>query len=237
MARDPLEDHDLNTGRLKADMWRTDQRHNGSEDTDKPLTDFKQILEGVRGLMPSAQVIETFSLAETGTLLTSTTTDTDTAERDLDAPRLPPAKPNGYIPKDGWVPGEWYEAPRFDEIRGLPMPGLELSVDDRQQLLAKAPSLFKEYYGRPRSTAECFDSEGFFCTTAAAQIESDDTIRVFGSIYDGQDPVPDIDQRLRHFLPHDRMPKMPLFWHRKVNMTGKRWGNWHSQPQRWAWHY
>ncbi len=47
---------------------------------------------------------------------------------------------------------------------GLPIPGVQIKIDDSGEILAKGPNIFKGYYNKPEFTSMAFDSNGWFHT-------------------------------------------------------------------------
>jgi feruloyl-CoA synthase len=55
---------------------------------------------------------------------------------------------------------------------GLPAPGLEMKLvpmGDKQEVRYRGPNVTSGYWRAPEQTAECFDSEGFYCSGDAAK--------------------------------------------------------------------
>ncbi len=47
---------------------------------------------------------------------------------------------------------------------GLPFPGIEMKLDESNEILVRGPNVMRGYYERPRETAEVLDAEGWFRT-------------------------------------------------------------------------
>ncbi len=53
---------------------------------------------------------------------------------------------------------------------GRPLPGVEVRIGDKEELLVRGPSVMLGYWGRPRDTAEAIDAEGWLHTGDQARI-------------------------------------------------------------------
>ncbi len=81
-----------------------------------------------------------------------------------------------YWPSD--VPG----------VIGLPMPGMQIKlapVANKLAVLAKGPTVLKEYLDDPKITAESFDNEGYFKLGDAARFADPDDV-MQGLVFDGR---------------------------------------------------
>ncbi len=47
---------------------------------------------------------------------------------------------------------------------GMPIPGVEIKIDDGGEILAKGENIFKGYYNKPEVTEKVFDKDGWFHT-------------------------------------------------------------------------
>lgn len=46
---------------------------------------------------------------------------------------------------------------------GVPLPGVQVKLSENQEIIVKGPSVFKEYWNRPKETKEAF-LDGWFLT-------------------------------------------------------------------------
>ncbi|MCG7873270.1 MAG: long-chain fatty acid--CoA ligase [Candidatus Thiodiazotropha lotti] len=56
---------------------------------------------------------------------------------------------------------------------GIPFPGIEIRISDRDELLCRAPNVMLGYWNNRTATNECIDDQGWFHTGDKAKIESD----------------------------------------------------------------
>jgi long-chain acyl-CoA synthetase len=66
---------------------------------------------------------------------------------------------------------------------GTPLPGVELKIGERDELLVRGPSVMLGYWGRPQDTARALEPEGWLHTGDQASIEGG-RLRIRGRIKD-----------------------------------------------------
>jgi malonyl-CoA/methylmalonyl-CoA synthetase len=71
-----------------------------------------------------------------------------------------------------------YDGERRPGSVGLPLPGVELRLEDGE-ILVRGPNVFSGYWGRPDATAESFAS-GWFRTGDLASVDPDGYLRILG---------------------------------------------------------
>jgi malonyl-CoA/methylmalonyl-CoA synthetase len=71
-----------------------------------------------------------------------------------------------------------YEGERRPGSVGLPLPGVELRLDEGE-ILVRGPNVFAGYWGRPDATAEGF-VDGWFRTGDLAELDEDGYVRILG---------------------------------------------------------
>jgi len=62
-------------------------------------------------------------------------------------------------------PGDW----TLGTI-GTPIPGIQVKIGDKNEILVKGPTVMKGYYNKPQETAEAIDAEGWFHTGDCGEI-------------------------------------------------------------------
>ena len=62
-------------------------------------------------------------------------------------------------------PGEW----TLGTI-GMPIPGIQVKIGDKNEILVKGPTVMKGYYNKPQETAEAIDADGWFHTGDCGEI-------------------------------------------------------------------
>lgn len=63
---------------------------------------------------------------------------------------------------------------------GPALPGVELSVSDEGELLARGPMVMQGYWNRPDATQEMFDDEGWLLTGDMVEMDDDGYVRIIG---------------------------------------------------------
>ncbi len=66
---------------------------------------------------------------------------------------------------------------RLDTV-GTPMPGVEIKIADKGEILVKSPGMLKEYYKAPEATAETITADGFFRTGDAGFLDNDGHLKI-----------------------------------------------------------
>lgn len=72
-----------------------------------------------------------------------------------------------------------YEGPRKAGTVGLPLPGVEVALDSKGEILVRGENVFSGYLGNPGATAERFD-DGWFRTGDLGSFDSDGYLRIEG---------------------------------------------------------
>jgi long-chain acyl-CoA synthetase len=66
---------------------------------------------------------------------------------------------------------------KFDSV-GKPVPGVEVKIGDKGEVLVKSQAMLKGYYKRPDATAESIDAEGYFHTGDAGFFDEDGHLKI-----------------------------------------------------------
>ena len=95
---------------------------------------------------------------------------------------------------------------RLDSV-GTPMPGVEIKVGDKGEILVKSPGLLKGYYKNPQATEESITHDGFFRTGDAGFIDQDGHLKIIdrakdvGTLNDGTMFAPQFLENKLKFFP------------------------------------
>ena len=95
---------------------------------------------------------------------------------------------------------------RLDSV-GTPMPGVEIKVGEKGEILVKSPGLLKEYYKNPQATEESITHDGFFRTGDAGFIDQDGHLKIIdrakdvGTLNDGTMFAPQFLENKLKFFP------------------------------------
>lgn len=95
---------------------------------------------------------------------------------------------------------------RLDSV-GTPMPGVEIKVGDKGEILVKSPGLLKGYYKNPQATEESITHDGFFKTGDAGFIDQDGHLKIIdrakdvGTLNDGTMFAPQFLENKLKFFP------------------------------------
>jgi len=73
-----------------------------------------------------------------------------------------------------------YDGPRRPGTVGFPFPGVELRLDDIDEIQVRGPNVIAGYYGRPEATAEAFTADGWFRTGDIGSFDDDGYLRIVG---------------------------------------------------------
>jgi malonyl-CoA/methylmalonyl-CoA synthetase len=63
---------------------------------------------------------------------------------------------------------------------GYPLPGVSVRLSEEGEIQVKGPTVFKEYWNKPESTAESFTEDGWFKTGDIAIIDEIGGYRILG---------------------------------------------------------
>ena len=73
-----------------------------------------------------------------------------------------------------------YDGPRVAGHVGYPLPGVSVRLSEEGEIQVKGPTVFKEYWQKPESTAESFTVDGWFLTGDIAVIDDHGGYRILG---------------------------------------------------------
>ena len=73
-----------------------------------------------------------------------------------------------------------YDGPRVAGHVGYPLPGVSVRLSEEGEIQVKGPTVFKEYWNKPESTAESFTEDGWFKTGDIAAIDELGGYRILG---------------------------------------------------------
>jgi malonyl-CoA/methylmalonyl-CoA synthetase len=86
------------------------------------------------------------------------------------------------ITEGGIVVTNPYDGPRQPGRVGLPFPGVEFKLGDKNEVLIKAGQLFQGYWRNPKATAEAMTEDGFLRTGDVGEIGEDGTLAIRGRL-------------------------------------------------------
>lgn len=72
-----------------------------------------------------------------------------------------------------------YEGPRRAGTVGLPLPGVEIRLEENGEVLVRGPNVFSGYWRRPEATREAFDGD-WFRTGDVGEFDEDGYLRLVG---------------------------------------------------------
>jgi malonyl-CoA/methylmalonyl-CoA synthetase len=93
----------------------------------------------------------------------------------------PPVERYG-ITEGGIVVTNPYDGPRQPGRVGLPFPGVEVKLGDKDEVLLKGGQVFRGYWRNPQATQEAFTPDGFFRTADVGEIGEDGTLAIRGRL-------------------------------------------------------
>src|SRR5258708_2784762 len=93
----------------------------------------------------------------------------------------PPVERYG-ITEGGIVITNPYEGPRQPGRVGIPFPGVEVKIGDKDEVLLKGGQVFKGYWRNEAATKEAFTPDGFFMTGDVGEIGEDGTLAIRGRL-------------------------------------------------------
>jgi malonyl-CoA/methylmalonyl-CoA synthetase len=93
----------------------------------------------------------------------------------------PPVERYG-ITEGGIVITNPYDGPRQPGRVGIPFPGVEVKLGDKDEVLLKGGQVFKGYWRNDAATKEAFTPDGFFMTGDVGEIGEDGTLAIRGRL-------------------------------------------------------
>jgi malonyl-CoA/methylmalonyl-CoA synthetase len=93
----------------------------------------------------------------------------------------PPVERYG-ITEGGIVVTNPYDGPRQPGRVGLPFPGVEVKLGEKDEVLLKGGQVFRGYWRNPQATTEAFTDDGFFRTADVGEIGADGTLAIRGRL-------------------------------------------------------
>lgn len=93
----------------------------------------------------------------------------------------PPVERYG-ITEGGIVVTNPFDGPRQPGRVGVPFPGVEVKLGERDEVLLRGGQVFKGYWRNPQATAEAFTPDGFFRTADIGEIDPDGTLAIRGRL-------------------------------------------------------
>jgi len=95
---------------------------------------------------------------------------------------------------------------RLDTV-GKPLPGVEIKIADKGEILVKSPGMLKEYYKSPEASAETLTADGYFKTGDAGFFDNDGHLKIIdrakdvGKLNDGTMFAPQFLENKLKFFP------------------------------------
>ena len=93
----------------------------------------------------------------------------------------PPVERYG-ITEGGIVVSNPYEGPRQPGRVGLPFPGVEVRLGERDEVQLKGGQVFRGYWRNQKATDEAFTEDGFFRTADVGELGPDGTLAIRGRL-------------------------------------------------------
>jgi malonyl-CoA/methylmalonyl-CoA synthetase len=93
----------------------------------------------------------------------------------------PPVERYG-ITEGGIVVSNPYEGPRQPGRVGLPFPGVEVRLGERDEVQLRGGQVFRGYWRNQKATDEAFTDDGFFRTADVGEIAADGTLAIRGRL-------------------------------------------------------
>lgn len=96
---------------------------------------------------------------------------------------------------------------RLDTV-GTPMPGVEIRIAEKGEILVKSPGMLKEYYKNDEATAESITRDGYFRTGDAGFLDHDGHLKIIdrakdvGALNDGTMFAPQFLENKLKFFPY-----------------------------------